>query len=111
MRTETKVTDLMAEHDPPHAAGPPSRRDVDGGPATPAVSSARTAEEARRPTLALLDRLYAANAITLTERNKGRSAILGGELDEFLVPVLGAEQAHPAGGSIGDYLRADGALG
>ena len=93
----------MTEHDPPPASDPPPRLGVDASPATRPVSPAHTAEEARRPALALLDRLYASDAITLTELSRGRSAILRGQLDELLVPVLDA--------GIGDDLRAPGVLG
>lgn len=104
----------MTEHDPPPAA--------DASPAIRPVLPVPAAEEARRPALALLDRLREANAITPTELSRGRTAILGGELDELLLPPLGAEAPpptagaaqgpHPAGRhSIGDYLREGGALG
>lgn len=110
----------MTEDDPPPATDPPPPLDGDAGPATRPISPAQTAEEARRPALALLDRLYAASAITLTELTRGRGAILRGGLDELLVPALGAEapapiagspqDAPPAGRSIGDDLRAQGVL-
>jgi hypothetical protein len=110
----------MTEHDPPPATDSPPRLEVEASPATRPLSPAHTAEEARRPALALLDRLHAADAITLEERSNGRSAILRGQLDELLVPVLEAETpppiagsapgAQPAGRSIGDHLRAQGVL-
>lgn len=109
----------MIEHDPQPASDPPPRLDADARPVTRPVSPARTVEEARRPALALLDRLHEANAITLAELSRGRSAILGGELDELLVPV-GAEAPTPIAGSaqgaqpvrrsIGDYFRQRGVL-
>jgi hypothetical protein len=95
----TKATDLMTEHDPPPAAHPPRSR-----------SPALAAEEARRPALALLDRLFAADAITLEELSNGRKAILGGRLDDILVPVPHAEAPPPVERSIGDCLREQGVL-
>ena len=109
----------MTEHDPPPAAGPPPRHDAGASPATGPLPPAQTAEEARRPALALLDRLYEADAITLNELTRGRSAILRGGLDELLVPAPGDEPSPIAGSapdprpgerSIGDYLRARGVL-
>jgi hypothetical protein len=106
----TKVTDPMTENDPPPAADRPPPHDVEASPAAPPASPARTAEEARRPALALLDRLFAADAITLTELSNGRRAILGGQLDDILVPVLDAEASPPVERSIGDCLREQGVL-
>ena len=83
----------MTEHDPPPASDP-----------------TRTAEEARRPALAVLDRLYASDAITLAELGRGRRAILQGRLDDILVPLLDAEAPPPAERSIGDHLRDQGVL-
>jgi hypothetical protein len=111
----------MTEHDPPRASATPPRLDIDPSPATGPVVPPQTAEEARRPALALLDRLHASDAITLTELSRGRSAILRGQLDELLVPapdadapsaIAGsAQSAERLGGSIGDGLRAQGVLG
>ena len=100
----------MTEHDPPPAADRPPRPDVDASPASRPVLPAHTAEEARRPALALLGRLYASGAITLTELSNARNAILGGRLDDILVPVLEAEASPPGGRSIGDCLREQGVL-
>ena len=117
----TKVTDLMTEHDPPPATDPPPWLDVRASPAGRPLPPALAPEEVRRPALELLERLYQARAITLTELDRGRRAILRGELDDLLVPALGDEGPPPnrgsaqgaprAGRSIGDYLRQGEALG
>ncbi len=106
----TKATDPMTENDPPSAADRPPRLDVDASPAGRPAPPAHAAEEARRPALALLDRLFSSDAITLEELSNGRSAILGGRLDDILVPVLDSEASPPVERSIGDCLREQGVL-
>ena len=107
----TKVTDRHDSKRPAARRKPAPATPRRGATRHPFRLPRRPHEEARLPALALLDRLFATARSPSTELGSARSVVLGGRLDELLVPALDAEAPPiPAGHSIGDHLRAQGVL-